>query len=463
MEKKKRSFAIPHVFVILTIIMAIVWAVSFVVPSGNFERVLDPNSGREIVNPDVFNFVEKNYIMPDTFFQTFYNGVVGGIGIMANLLICSGVLGFLESTGSFSAGIHKLVRITKGKELSLVVIMYVLFTIFGVLGYGEGAYPFYALGVSVIMSAGYDRMTGAAAVLLGSCGSFACGMLNMFTTGVSQQIVGLPIFSGMGYRFIVLVVFFTIGLIFILHYAVKTRKDPTKSYCYEEYQNQDASASLGEEIPMDWKRALALVGFVALIVIQGYGCVALRWSFPNITAAYIIFMLLLAILFRVGPTEMCNRFTAGAARVLGPAQAIGFANGVMVLLNEANIMDTIVYYMSSALEGKSPMITLLIVYVFVTCFNFFVVSGSGKAVMMMPILSPMGQILGINQQVMVLTYQLGDGLTNYLWPAGCVVGCSLCGIDYGKWFRFAVKSIGTMMVAAYVLIIIADAIHYGPF
>ncbi len=463
MEKKKRSFAIPHVFVILTIIMAIVWAVSFVVPSGNFERVLDPNSGREIVNPDVFNFVEKNYIMPDTFFQTFYNGVVGGIGIMANLLICSGVLGFLESTGSFSAGIHKLVRITKGKELSLVVIMYVLFTIFGVLGYGEGAYPFYALGVSVIMSAGYDRMTGAAAVLLGSCGSFACGMLNMFTTGVSQQIVGLPIFSGMGYRFIVLVVFFTIGLIFILHYAVKTRKDPTKSYCFEEYQNQDASASLGEEIPMDWKRALALVGFVALIVIQGYGCVALRWSFPNITAAYIIFMLLLAILFRVGPTEMCNRFTAGAARVLGPALAIGFANGVMVLLNEANIMDTIVYYMSSALEGKSPMITLLIVYIFVTCFNFFVVSGSGKAVMMMPILSPMGQILGINQQVMVLTYQLGDGLTNYLWPAGCVVGCSLCGIDYGKWFRFAVKSIGTMMVAAYVLIIIADAIHYGPF
>src|SRR5699024_8507872 len=136
MEKKKRSFTIPHVFVILTIIMAIVWLVSFFVPSGNFERVLDPNSGREIVNPEVFYFVEKEYIMPDTFFQTFYNGIVGGINIMANLLICSGVLGFLESTGTFSAGIHKLVRATKGKELSLVVIMYVLFNIFGVLGYG---------------------------------------------------------------------------------------------------------------------------------------------------------------------------------------------------------------------------------------------------------------------------------------------------------------------------------------
>lgn len=463
MEKKKRSFSIPHVFVILTIIMVIVWVVSFFVPSGSFERVMDPNSGREIVNPDVFNFVEKEYIMPDTFFETFYNGIVGGIGIMGNLLICSGVLGFLESTGTFSAGIHKLVRATKGKELSLVVIMYVLFNIFGVLGYGEGAYPFYALGVSVIMSAGYDRLTGTAAVILGSCGSFACGMLNMFTTGVSQQIVGLPIFSGMWYRFIVLVVFFTIGLIFLIRYANRSRKDPTKSYCYEEYKNQDASASIGEEVPMTWKRVVALVGFVALIVIQGYGCVALKWSFPNITALYIIFMILLAILFQVGPTETCNRFTAGAARVLGPALAIGFANSVMVLLNKANIMDTLVYYMGNALQGKSPMVTLLIIYIFVAALNFFVVSGSGKAVMMMPILSPLGQMLGINQQVMVLTYQLGDGLTNTLWPAGAVVACSLCGLDFGKWFRFAIKSIGTMMIAAYILIVIANAIGYGPF
>lgn len=459
-DRKKFKFTVPHVFVILAIIMLLVFIVSFFVPSGNFERVLDENSGREIVNPDVFNWVEKQYLTFSDYFQSFYNGIVGGIAIMGNLLICSGVLGFLESTGAFSAGIHKLVRATKGKEISLVVIMYVLFT---VLGYGEGAYPFYGLATAVIMSAGYDRMTGAVAVLLGSCGSFACGMLNMFTTGVSQQIVGLPIFSGMWYRFIVLVVFFTIGLIFLVRYANRSRKDPTKSYCYEEYRNQDASASIGEEVPMTWKRIVALVGFVALIVIQGYGCVALKWSFPNITALYIIVMILLAILFQVGPTETCNRFTAGAARVLGPALAIGFANSVMVLLNKANIMDTLVYYMGNALQGKSPMVTLLIIYIFVTALNFFVVSGSGKAVMMMPILSPLGQMLGINQQVMVLTYQLGDGLTNTRWPAGAVVACSLCGLDFGKWFRFAIKSIGTMMIAAYILIVIANAIGYGPF
>lgn len=461
-QLKKKRFEMPHIFVILAIIMLIVWVISFVIPSGNFEMVTDPNSGRQIVNPDVFHFTDKIYITPFQFFQVFYQGLVNGIGIMGNLLICSGVLGFLESTGAFSAGIHKLVKATRGKEISLVVIMYVLFTIFGVLGYGEGAYPFYALAVMVTMAAGYDRMTGTIAVMLGSCGSFACGMLNMFTTGVSQQIVGLPMYSGIGFRFVVLLVFFFIGLIFLLHYAVSTRKDPSRSYCREEYLSQDAQVTV-EEIPMTTKHIVALLGFLAVTVIQGYGCLRLRWSFPNITALYIIFMLLLAVLFGISPNEVCNRFTAGAQRVLGPALAIGFASSVMVLLTQANIMDTLVYYMGNALKDKSPLVTLLIIYLFVTCFNFFVVSGSGKAVMMMPIMSPLGKMLGINQQVMVLTYQLGDGLTNYLWPAGAAVGCVLCGISFDKWFRFAWKAVGAMIIAGYLLIVIANAIGYGPF
>ena len=264
---KKKEFEMPHIFVILTIIMLMVWAISFIIPSGNFEMVTDPNSGRQIVIPDVFSFADKIYITPFQFFQAFYQGLVNGIGIMGNLLICSGVLGFLESTGAFSAGIHKLVKATKGKEISLVVIMYVLFTVFGVLGYGEGAYPFYALAVMVVMAAGYDRMTGTIAVMLGSCGSFACGMLNMFTTGVSQQIVGLPMYSGIGFRFVVLLVFFFIGLAFLLSYAVKTRKDPNKSYCREEYLSQDAQVAM-EEVPMTQKHIAALLGFLAVAVVQ---------------------------------------------------------------------------------------------------------------------------------------------------------------------------------------------------
>ena len=150
-------------------------------------------------------------------------------------------------------------------------------------------------------------------------------------------------------------------------------------------------------------------------------------------------------------------------RVLAAALAIGVAQSVMVLLNQGQIMDTLVYYMGNALAGKSTLVTLLLIFLFVTAFNFLVVSGSGKAVMMMPIMSPLGKMLGINQQVMVLTYQLGDGITNMLWPGGGLISCSLCGLNYGTWLKMAWKTFATMIVSAYILICISNAIGYGPF
>lgn len=132
-------------------------------------------------------------------------------------------------------------------------------------------------------------------------------------------------------------------------------------------------------------------------------------------------------------------------------------------MEQANILDTIVYFMGNALSGKSTAVTLLLILLFVTGLNFFVSSGSGKAMMMMPIMSPLGKLLGINQQVMVLTYQFGDGFTNNLWPSGVLVGVSLCKLDYGIWFKFAWKVLSLQLISAYILILIANAINLGPF
>ena len=119
--------------------------------------------------------------------------------------------------------------------------------------------------------------------------------------------------------------------------------------------------------------------------------------------------------------------------------------------------------MSGVLQGQSPIITLLIIFLFVTGFNFFVASGSGKAVVMMPILQPLGQVLGINQQVLVLAYQYGDGFTNTFWPTAALLQLSLCGMDYGRWFKFAWKVYACLIASGFVLIVIANQIGYGPF
>lgn len=468
MEEKKKTFKMPHVFIILMIIMLIVVAISYLVPSGEFEKTVGEN-GTQIVNPDNFQYVEqKDPIGFMDYFKSIYNGIVDGAVIIASLLICSGVLKFLEDTGTFSAAIHRMLSGAKGKELQMVVVFYTVFSLFGVLGYGEGAYPFFPITTAVIMALGFDRLAGAATIMISSAAGFSCGMLNLFTTGVSQQIVGLPLFSGIGYRAICFAVFYILGLVAVLWYCRKIKKDPQKSYVKEEYLKQlsgeiDPMENVGKSTDLNGKRVAALIGFVVLVIIQGIGCIKLGWGLGEVASLYIIFAIILAILFKVAPSKVCVSITQGASNVLGPCIAIGLARSVMLLMNQAQILDTIVHTMGNALQGKSPFLTLALILAFVTALNFFVVSGSGKAVMMMPILSPLGKMLGINQQVMVLTYQLGDGFTNYLWPAGALVGCALCKLDYGAWFRFAWKALGLQILASYLLIIIADMINLGPF
>lgn len=461
---KKKVLKVPHVFVVLLILMVLVTALTYVVPSGLYERQIDEATGAPVTVPGSFQFIEKtSRIGVMQFFSSIYTGVVEGAIIIASLLICSGVLGLLESTGTFAAGIDKMLDKASGKEFAMVTVFYTVFVLFGALGFGEGAYPFFPIIVVVIMALGYDRMTGAAVAIVGSTVGFASGLVNMFTTGISQSIVGLPLFSGIGYRIVGLGVFYVIGLFYLYLYAKKIRKDPSKSITKDEYLNQQVSEDKSIRTDLTTQRILGLLGFVVLIFFQGYGAINWGWGLPQISGIYVMFSIYIGLLFKIGPTDVSMRIIKGAERVLGAALAIGLARSIMVLLNAGNIIDTFIYYMSETLTGKGPALTLLVIYTFVTLFNFFVTSGSGKAMLMMPILSPLGNLLGINQQVMVLAYQYGDGLTNNIWPGGAMVAVALCGVDYGDWLKYAWKTFVTLIAAAYGLILIAHAIGYGPF
>ncbi len=463
-ETKKSGFHMPHVFIILLLIMLFVVILSYVIPSGSYERITDEATGISVVDPDTFQYVENED--PITFldyFEAVYNGFVNGATIMGTLFISSGMIYLLEVSGAFGAGINAILERTKGKEFSVVFIFYTIFVIFGVLGYGEAAYPFYPLAVSIGFALGYDRMVGTGLAIVGSTVGFTSGLMNMFTTGVSQQIVGLPMFSGIGFRAVGLAVFYVIGLIGLYTYCRKIKKDPSRSIVKEEYMNQKAEDRTEHMEEMTPRRVLGLLAFLVVIVIQGYGCIRLGWSFAQIAALYVIFGIVLSIIFRFGPSEACQLFCQGAVRVFAAAFAVGLAQSVVVLMNQACIMDTIVHGMASLLENRSALLALLIIFVFVTLFNFLVVSGSGKAVIIMPILQPLGKILNINQQVLVLTYQYGDGITNSFWPGSSLVQLSLCGVDYGAWIRFCWKIYLSFIVSAFILIMIAHGIGYGPF
>lgn len=467
MEKKtskSSGFHMPHVFIILLLIMLVVVVLSYIIPSGSYERITDEASGISVVDPNTFQYVEnENPITFMDYFEAVYNGFVNGATIMGTLFISSGMIYLLEVSGAFGAGINAILKKTKGREFSVVCIFYTIFVIFGVLGYGEAAYPFYPLAVSIGFALGYDRMVGTGLAIVGSTVGFTSGLMNMFTTGVSQQIVGLPMFSGIGFRAVGLVVFYIIGLIGLYTYCRKIRKDPSKSIVKDEYLNQKSEQDVEHMEEMTVRRVLGLLAFLAVIIVQGYGCISLGWSFAQIAALYVIFGIVLTVIFRFSPSEACQLFCQGAVRVFAAAFAVGLAQSVVVLMNQACIMDTIVHGMAVLLENRSALLALLIIFVFVTLFNFLVVSGSGKAVIIMPILQPLGKILNINQQVLVLTYQYGDGITNSFWPGSSLVQLSMCGVDYGSWIRFCWKIYLSFIVSAFILIMIAHGIGYGPF
>lgn len=461
--QKQKGFHMPHVFIILLVIMLFVVVLSYIIPSGSYDRFED-SSGITVIDPDTFRYVENETpISFMNYFEAIYTGFVNGATIMGTLFISSGAIYLLEVSGAFGAGINMILKKTKGKEFSVVCIFYTIFVVFGVLGYGEAAYPFYPLAVTIGFALGYDRMVGTALAIVGSTVGFTSGLMNTFTTGVAQQIVGLPLFSGIGFRAAGLVVFYVIGLAGLYTYCRKIKKNPELSLMSEEYMSRKNEEQTEVMEEMSMRRALGLLVFLGIIVIQGFGCIRLGWSFPQIAAIYVIMAILLAVIFRFGPSEACQLFCKGAVRVFAAAFAVGLAQSVVVLMNQACIMDTIVHGMSQLLENRSAILALLIIFIFVTLFNFLVVSGSGKAVIIMPILQPLGKILNINQQVLVLTYQYGDGITNSFWPGSSLVQLSMCGVDYGSWIRFCWKIYLSFIVSAFILVMIAYGIGYGPF
>lgn len=465
-KKKKKGFQLPHVYILLMIVMLIVVALSFVVPSGEFGVIEDPSTGRMVVNPNDFNYVvQDNPISFMDFFQSIHVGVAESADIIVMLFIAVGAIYILEKSGTIAAGIHKLLEISEGKELLVISILTLIFAILGAIGFGEGGLPFIPLAITVVMGLGYDRVTGMATAMGGMGIGFASGALNLYTTGIGQSFVGLPLFSGLGFRLIGLAIFYIITVVYIVNYAKKIKRDPSKSIVAYEYTLQTKEEDLEEKEELTARRKIALVALIFVFIMQAYGAIQLKWGFPQISALYTIFAVALVVILKLNPSKTCVDFAYGASRLLPAAFAIGLARSVMVLMDQAKIVDTAIFQLAKYLDGQGSLMILFLVYLAIIIFNFFVISGSGKAVILMPILGPLGQLVMINQQVMILLYNYGDGFTNYLWPTsgGLMAGLSLGKLEWQEWAEFSWKLFAILSIVGFGLVVLAHYINLGPF
>jgi len=465
--KKKKTFRIPHVYVLLIIIMLIATVASYLIPAGEYARVSDEATGRMIIDASSFQLIDRTPVGLFDLALAIPEGMAAAVDIIFLVILVVASFEIVNATGAFNTGIAYLVKKLANKESIVIIGVTCLFSIIGAfLGWAEGVLVFIPLGVALSKAMGYDALLGMGMVVLGTGAGFAGGVLNIYTVGVAQSIAKLPLFSGMGFRFAAYVVFTLITIIFLLVYAKKVKKNPEISPVYGVPLANLEKIDLNE-IPEFTTRQKSVI----LVVIIGfaicvYGTMNWGWYLRQISALFIIIGIVAGFVGGFKPSEMAEHFANGAKGIIFGAITIGLARGILIVMEKGHVIDSVIHSLAELVQGMPTISAAWGMYVIQLVMNFFIPSGSGQAVTTMPIMAPLADIVGTTRQVAVLAYQYGDAFTNAFFPTSGVLLAGLAiagGIPWDKWAKWAWKLMLLWIIFAGVLITIAHFIKLGPF
>lgn len=466
MITEDKVFKVPHVYIIIMILALICMLLTYIIPAGQYDRIIDTESGREIVDPESFRHVEQNPQNLFDYFKSFHQGLSETSGIIFFLFLVGGSFAVIESTGAIEAVLSKLTQAIAGKERAIIPILMFAFSLGGAtFGMAEEALPFIPIMVTLAVSIGFDSLTGAAIVLMGSSAGFAGAFLSPFTVGVAQGIAGLPLTSGMGFR---IILFFCINILmigFVYRYAGKIQNNPKLSPVYEIDLKREDRLDLDtlDELSLSHVLVLLIVGIS--IIIFTFGVIKLGWYFKELSAVFLIMAVLSNFVSKQSPNRFAEEFVKGVSTIAEGIIVVGFARAILVLMEDGNIMDTILYYATNLVSGFTSNIAAIGMYIFQCFLNFLIPSGSGQAAVSMPILTPLADLVGVTRQTAVLAYQLGDGISNIFTPTSgyFMAGLALARIPWDKWAKWILPCIILEYILGGVFIIIANTIGYGPF
>jgi len=433
---------IPNVFVIVFGLILLCAVATWVIPGGSYDRVVEHvGSGtREVL---VVGSYTPEPAQPQTVevFTAPINGFIRLAEIIAFIFLVAGAFFILNETGAIASGTLRLVRVLRGREYLVIPIVMTFFSLFGaVFGMCEEAMPFVLIFVPLALSLGYDSFVGVSLSFLAAGVGFAGAFLNPFTLQIAQGIAGIPLVSGWEYRLVVWLVITAASIAWVMVYAARIRKNPKRSLMYDLdiERREEIRRKQQEQSEFTRRHAAALLVLLAGVVGMIVGVSVWNWYIPELSALFLAMGIFSGIAAGQGPNEMAKNFIAGVKDMAGAALIVGFAGGIIVILEDGNIIDTILYAMSSV-TGKLPkLLAADVMYVMQMAVNFFIPSGSTKAALTMPLMAPLADLSGLTRQTAVLAYQLGDGFTNMIIPtSGVTIGTlSMAKIPYERWFRW---------------------------
>lgn len=449
-----------HPFVILFLLLVIMTALTWVLPAGQYDKIAV--NGVNTIDPNSFHHVDSTPVGLFDFFKAIPKGIESTISLICMMLAIGASIKMVDATGAIRSALMALTHKTGEKNTKFVIAGAMIFFMFigAFPSMFEACIPFMPIVVPVCLLLGYDVVTAVCIVVIGDIIGWTAGPTNLYTVGNSHNIAGLPMFSGIGYRLIVLVVLGGISLWYVIRYAERVKKDPSKSLV----AGADYSDLMGdvEDMQFTATRKLILLVFVATVALVVYGSLELGWGTQDMAAVYLICGIICGLIARMSPDKIADTMVEGASSMFVAAMVIGIARGLSIIMDAGQITYTIVNALASLLGGLPPVLTAIGMMLIVVVLNFFMPSGSSKALIMMPILMPMAEIIGLSKQITILAYQFGDGISNLMFPTvALLVAClSYTRVSFDKWFKFILPFQGIAYAASAVLLLIAGLISY---
>lgn len=431
----------PHIYVILFIFGVIATISTYLIPSGEFKRIKGPE-GREMVDADSFHYIASSPVGLVDFISIIPRGLIEAGEIVFFTLIIGGMFMVLRRTGIIEIGVDKLARQFINKSILIIPVLTTVFAIIATLiDTAELSLVYIPVIIPLVIALGYDSITATSIALCGTVVGFTVGVLNPINTGLAQKLSGIPTFSGIGLRLVIFIVVLLVTVLFIMKYAKKVKKDPSISLVYEDdTEKRKMYKEITKHEPLVATRRQKIgIGVVLLFfIILVYGVVTQGWFMVEMSGLFIMMGIVVGLVTGLNTREICESFNDGFKDVLMGAIIVGLARSIAVVLEDGKIMDSIVHDLGSVIDGATPTVAVVGMYIVQVLINFIISSGSGQALVTMPIMAPLADMLGITRQTAVLAFQLGDGFTHVFYPTSgyFMAALAIAGVSYTKWIRF---------------------------
>lgn len=500
--KQKRKFQFPTAYTVILFVALFVLVLTYLVPSGKYATIkFNKDDATFIVtqpNGDVLNeagnaqtlekygiktsfesfesgSIWKAIAIPNTyvevpkehnslidavllFLKAPIEGLADTIDIVTFVLILGGIVGVLNKTGAFEAGMDALSKKLKGHEIWLIVIVTSLIALGGTtFGLAEETIAFYPILVPVFIAAGFDAMVAIAAIYLGTTIGTMASTINPFSVVIASNTAGISFTDGIGLRLVILILSVTIAILYIVRYAKKVKADPSKSLIYAQKAQLEAQFLQhkdGAAVPIfDFSKKLMLIILACGFAIMCYGVKNWDWMFEEMSVLFFGITILFFFISKLSEKEFVGEFIKGASELLCVALVIALARGCTIIMEQKEISDTLLFWLSGAVSNMNGVGFTSVIYFVYVLLGFFVQSSSGLAVLSMPIMAPLADVVGVPTSTIITAYTLGQGMIGIIAPTGLVLASlAMVNVTFDKWIRFVVPLMAIIIVLSLSLL-----------